>query len=66
MDAQGQFSEAVAALHRYSEDHRNPLTGPEFSRLLDTVLAASDALVEADNESVIVIKSPKSRPNFPK
>ena len=42
-----RFRQTVAALHSYCESPENPLTGPQFSRLVAEMFAARDALVEA-------------------
>lgn len=36
---------AIDTLQRYSENPKNPLSGPEFSRLVNDVFAAKDDLI---------------------
>jgi len=43
-DKEKQLRKAVDDLHRYTENPQNPLDGPEFSRLLNELDFARDAL----------------------
>ncbi len=63
MDEQERFREAVGALHRYCENPKNPMSGPEFSRLVDDMFVAKDALLRL--RGIPVLERPKITPKLP-
>ena len=49
MDNEERYRRAIEALHRYCDRRTNPLSGPEYLKLVDEVFAAKDALTEERN-----------------
>jgi hypothetical protein len=46
MSNEERFRQAIASLYAYAENPKNPLSGPEFAKLVDEMFVAKDALVE--------------------
>jgi len=49
-EKEDRFRQTVDALHEYCEDRANPLTGPNFVKLVDEMFAALDD-VKKDEET---------------
>jgi len=49
-DKERRLRKAIDDLHRYAENLRNPLSGPDFLRLLDELDLARDAKAREEEE----------------
>lgn len=46
MDCDERYRQAVAALHGYMKNRKNPLTGPEYEKVVNEMFDAQDAFAE--------------------
>lgn len=55
-DKEKRLRKAIDDLHHYTENPRNPLISPDFSKLLEEVCLARDAMIaeaeETSNEEI--------------
>jgi len=50
-DKEKRLRKAIDDLHRYAENPESPLNGPAFSKLLDELYLAKDAMTAAEEFS---------------